>query len=153
MDLCLRFFDPSDFETLYQIDQACYPRGIAYSRRTLRQFLSLPRSLCLVALTDARICAFILADVEGTVGHIITLDVQVAYRRKGFGSRLLLLVEKILRERGVREMELETACDNLAAIAFWTRHGYRTSRVLKRYYLGRTDAFLMVKTLPVGQET
>ena len=48
----LRAYTPADFETLYVIDQACYPRGIAYSRRTLRSFLAAPGASCLVAETE-----------------------------------------------------------------------------------------------------
>ncbi|HXN96949.1 MAG TPA: hypothetical protein VN879_20745, partial [Candidatus Acidoferrales bacterium] len=42
---------------------------------------------------------------------------------------------------------LETAIDNEAAVAFWQRHGYRIEATLKRYYLGRIDAYEMRKLL------
>jgi ribosomal protein S18 acetylase RimI-like enzyme len=42
---------------------------------------------------------------------------------------------------------LETAVENAAGVAFWQRHGYRTVATLKRYYLGRLDAFEMRKKL------
>jgi len=50
--------------------------------------------------------------------------------------------------RGVRHILLETATDNDAGIAFWQRHGYRIEATLKRYYLGRLDAYEMRKILP-----
>jgi ribosomal protein S18 acetylase RimI-like enzyme len=52
-----------------------------------------------------------------------------------------------LAARGVQEMVLETAVENAAGVAFWQRHGYRTVATLKRYYLGRLDAFEMRKKL------
>jgi len=45
---------------------------------------------------------------------------------------------------------LETASDNEAAVAFWRRHGYRIEATLKRYYLGRIDAYEMRKILPAA---
>jgi ribosomal protein S18 acetylase RimI-like enzyme len=48
----------------------------------------------------------------------------------------------------VRSILLETATENDAAVAFWQRHGYRIEATLKRYYLGRLDAFEMRKIMP-----
>jgi ribosomal protein S18 acetylase RimI-like enzyme len=48
----------------------------------------------------------------------------------------------------VRAILLETAIDSEAAVAFWKRHGYRIEATLKRYYLGRIDAYEMRKILP-----
>lgn len=48
----------------------------------------------------------------------------------------------------MRSILLETANDNEAAVAFWKRYGYRIEAKLKRYYLGRIDAYEMRKILP-----
>ena len=147
----LRDYCTSDFETLHAIDGACYPPGIAYSRRTLRWFLKLPGARCVVAqLSPAKespIAGFIIGHNDGAHGHIITLDVSEAYRRTGIGSALLKEMEERLRQDGVREVELETATSNQAGVAFWQRHGYRTAGVLRGYYLGRLDAYEMHKEL------
>jgi ribosomal-protein-alanine N-acetyltransferase len=151
VQLTLRGYSPGDFETLYAIDQACYPAGIAYSRRTLRWFLGLPGAQCLVAevssLREARIAGFLVAEAARHRAHIITLDVSEPYRRMGIGSALLRETERRLAERGVEEIELETAISNQAGVAFWERHGYRSAGVLRRYYLGRLDAFHMHKSV------
>jgi ribosomal protein S18 acetylase RimI-like enzyme len=139
---------PADLEILYQIDQACYPPGIAYSRRTLRAFLTMPGAHCLVAEVAAGIAGFIVTVAENDWAHIITLDVLEPHRRRGIGSALLKEAEQQLAARGVRRVTLETAHDNAPAIAFWQKHGYRTRAVRKRYYLGRIDAWSMEKPLP-----
>jgi ribosomal protein S18 acetylase RimI-like enzyme len=66
---------------------------------------------------------------------------------------LLQAQEAYLAGHGVKKVELETATDNLPAIAFWQRHGYRTRGVLKRYYLGRVDAYRMEKPLAAGESS
>jgi len=48
---------------------------------------------------------------------------------------------------------LETATDNEPGVAFWQRHGYRIEATLKRYYLGRMDAYEMRKILPGAGKT
>lgn len=150
MDLKLRPYEPEDFGVLYEIDQACYPPGIAYSKRTLRWFLRLPGAHCLVAAAGKDAIGFILGEIEGARAHIITLDVLEPYRRNQVGSALIRAQEAHFAGQGVQHVELETATDNLPAIAFWQKHGYRTRGVLKRYYLGRVDAFRMEKSLLAG---
>ncbi len=147
MDITLRPYAAEDFETLYQMDQACYPPGIAYSRRELRWYLRLPGGDALVAQAGKEVVGFIISEAEREDAHIVTLDVLAAYRRRRIGSALLQEVEKRLASRGVLRVELETATDNHPAVAFWQRHGYRTVGVLKRYYLDRVDAFRMIKSL------
>ena len=147
MDITLRLHAAEDFEALYQMDQACYPPGIAYSRHELRWYLRLPGGDALVAQAGKEIVGFIISEAEREDAHIITLDVLAAYRRRRIGSALLQEVEERLASRGVLRVELETATDNHPAVAFWQRHGYRTVGVLKRYYLDRVDAFRMIKSL------
>jgi ribosomal-protein-alanine N-acetyltransferase len=151
MPLRLRSFDPADFDSLYDIDQACYPRGIAYSRRTLREFLSASDADCLVAEDNApgrgEITGFLIAEAEGGIGHIVTLDVVESHRRQGVGSALLVAEETRLAARGVSQVFLETATSNSAGVAFWQRHGYRSFGVIRGYYLGRLDAYQMRKTI------
>jgi [ribosomal protein S18]-alanine N-acetyltransferase len=143
----LRSYEPRDFPALFRLDRSCFPAGISYSQTTLRYFLNLPSADCLVAIADARIAGFILTEENPPLAHIITLDVAQPHRRQGLGSLLLTEMEKNLASRGVRSILLETAIDNEAAVAFWKRHGYRSEAVLKRYYLGRIDAYEMRKRL------
>jgi ribosomal-protein-alanine N-acetyltransferase len=147
MPLVVRSYDPREFSALHKLDQACFPPGIAYSRRMLSYFLKLPSAECLVADEESRIGGFILTEENPPLAHIITLDVAETHRRQGVGSTLLAASERNLGLRGVRTILLETAIDNAAAIAFWQRHGYRIEATLKRYYLGRLDAHEMRKIL------
>jgi [ribosomal protein S18]-alanine N-acetyltransferase len=148
MALMLRSYDPRDFATLHRLDQACFPAGISYSKTMLRYFLKLPSADCLVAMEDSRIIGFILTEENPPLAHIITLDVRETHRRRGAGSFLLSESERNLTLRGVRTILLETAIENAPAVAFWQRHGYRIEAALKRYYLGRQDAYEMRKILP-----
>lgn len=151
MEFTLRDYSPSDFETLYEIDQACYPRGIAYSRRMLRWYLSQRGSFCIVAQArgeaEPAIIGFLIADHRGEEGYIVTIDVLVGQRRSGVGTALLQETERRLAKMGVRYVGLQTATNNEAGVAFWQRHGYRSSGVTRGYYLRRIDAYEMIKEL------
>jgi len=143
----LRAYEPHDFAALFKLDQSCFPAGISYSRVTLRYFLTLPSADCTVAEENGRIIGFILSEENPPLAHIITLDVDAKHRRLGLGTTLLETQEANLASRGVRSILLETATDNEPAVAFWKSRGYRIEATLKRYYLGRMDAYEMRKIL------
>jgi ribosomal-protein-alanine N-acetyltransferase len=152
MTVALRPYTPADLEKLYEIDQACYEPRIAYSRTELRRYLRFPGADCVVAeISDGhaapRMIGFCITAHRASWAHIITMDVLAELRRQGLGSRLLAEVESRLVAAGVREIGLETATNNSAAIAFWQKHGYRKSGVQKNYYPGGRDAFSMAKRL------
>jgi ribosomal protein S18 acetylase RimI-like enzyme len=143
----LRAYGPNDFDTLIEIDQACYEPGIAYSKRDMRAYLQFPGAECILAESAGEIAGFCISARQRTRGYIVTIDVLGKYRKSGIGSALLREVERRLATNGVREVGLETATDNESAIAFWNKHGYRTLGVEKGYYPGGRDAFAMTKTL------
>jgi ribosomal-protein-alanine N-acetyltransferase len=153
MTLIQRAFEPHDFATIHRLDQSCFPQGIAYSRTTLRYFLMQSSADCIVAVDGKSIIGFILSEEHPPLAHVITLDVAIAHRRHGIGSSLLVESERNLAFRGVRHVLLETSIENEAAVAFWQRHGYRIEAVLKRYYLGRLDAYEMRKILPAAAQS
>jgi len=145
--IALRQYEAKDFARLYKLDQACFPPGIAYSKWSLRYYLNLPGADCLVAEEDKELAGFILAEGYPPLGHIITLDVGENFRRKSIGSALLKEMEEHFVFRGVESVLLETSVENKSGIAFWEKHGYRTEAVVKKYYLGKIDAFEMRKKL------
>jgi len=146
----LRDYAPRDFETLYEIDHQCFDPAIAYSRFDLRNYLRLSGADCVIAEASGETAGFLVTAHENSVGAIVTVDVLPVYRRRGVATLLLAEAERRLAAGGIRLIELETATDNEAAVAFWKRHGYRIEAVLKRYYLARLDAYEMRKILPDG---
>ncbi len=153
MPLHIRPYEARDFAALYRLDQACFSPGISYTKTGLRYFLNMDGAQCLVAEEEKHIVGFLLAEENRPLAHVITLDVNEAHRRHGIGSALLLQMEANLAAREVRVILLETATTNEPAVAFWQRHGYRTEAVLKRYYLGRVDAYEMRKVLPGANDS
>ena len=142
----MRDHRPSDFESLYRLDQLCFTTGIAYSRAALKQFLSLKSAAAIVAIEGKEVAGFVIAQKtrEGA-GHIITLDVHPRSRRAKLGSTLLEAAEKRMAALGAKAMLLEVAVDNTPAITFYNRHGYSVLRSLPRYYLDSLDGLLMGK--------
>ena len=148
VECTLRDYRASDFETLWRIDQECFPPELAYSRTELGGYVRRQSSVTLVAEMEGEIAGYIVAERGGRkVGHIITLDVRQPARRTGLGSKLIGATEERLRGMGCSSVLLEVAVDNAAAIAFYHRHGYATLATIPRYYNDQTDALLLGKKL------
>ena len=144
----VREFQPDDFETLWHLDQECFPPGISYSRRELNSYIRHPGGFTLVAVDcdEKKTTGFIVAHA-GPIGHIVTIDVSPGTRRSGVGSALLQAAEARLHSAGSRAVGLETAVDNLTALAFYKRHGYSVIRTWPRYYSNGVDALMLRKDL------
>lgn len=142
----------ADQARLWAVDQACFDAQLAYTWEELDSFLNAPGAFALVLETQpGNLAAFVLARVgRRGQGHIVTLDVLPALRRRGWGRRLLLAAEQRLRAAGCREVRLEAAVNNAAALALYARLGYRARRVLRGYYRGGLDALSLAKLLPDG---
>ena len=154
VEISLRDFREADFERLWRIDQACFAPGIAYSRRELMSYVRLSQSTTLVAEATSGgeetpdILGYIIAHAGAkSVGHIITIDVLPSAQRVGVGSKLLSAAEIRLLGKKCTISYLETAVDNLPALAFYKRHNYFLLKTLPRYYSNGVDAFVLQKDL------
>lgn len=172
----IRDFRPDDLETLWRIDQECFPPGISYSRAELKLYLRQRGAFGLVAVSALKknqrgpktagpetqpihsaddqfgsIAGFIVTEIEAGKGHIITIDVLAAARRHGVGSLLIGTAEDRLRASGYSLVELETAVDNISALAFYKRHGYTVVATIPRYYSNGVDALLLQKPLALSE--
>lgn len=152
VDFSLRDFHNSDFETLWRIDQHCFPAGISYSQAELAAYIRLLNSFTLVAETrnsdQPRTIGFLVANANRRhQGHVITIDVLPEARRFGIGSKLLTAAEDRLRSRQCTSVVLEAAVDNASALAFYKRHHYFVVKTIPRYYPDGLDAFVLEKNL------
>ncbi len=126
----------SDLDTLWRIDQACFPPGISYSRLELAVYMRRPGSFTLVAEQPrprtksfgdqpGTILGFLVSQAEQKkTGHIVTIDVVGNARRAGIGSKLISAAEERLRSAQIESVYLETMVSNGAAVEFYKRHGY-----------------------------
>jgi len=145
--IVVRDYKPEDFESLWRMDQECFPRGMSYSKQELNGYMGHRGSFTLVA-TDGKekLQGFIVAHCAAS-GHVITIDVGPGARRAGVGSRLLRAAEDRMRAAGCRAVGLEAAVDNVTALSFYKRHGYDIIRTWPRYYSNGVDALVLKKDL------
>jgi [ribosomal protein S18]-alanine N-acetyltransferase len=160
----IREYRARDFDQLWQIDQLCFPHGIAYTQMELTGFVAKRKAITLVAEATAEtlstksddvsihgpwIAGFVVAlPIRGQVGHVVTLDVVPEARRFGLASRLMKECEQRLRAAGCTLAYLETAVNNEPAQRLYHKLGYEIVRTLPGYYSSQSlDAFQMAKQL------
>ncbi len=82
--------------------------------------------------------------------HITTLAVHPAWRRQGWGRRLLRRAMEAARPYAPRRIVLEVRTTNETAMALYRSEGFTIARRLRRYYRDGGDAYLMEKVLSEG---
>ena len=145
----LRDYRAADFARMCQIDAECFPPEIAFGTGEMRQNLRPKDAIVVIAETEsAQIAGFVIARrLRGNIGHVITVDVLQAYRRRGLGRRLMLAAEERLQALGVEQLRLETACGNRAAQRLFAKLGFVRVRRVAHYYPDGADAWVMERTL------
>lgn len=149
----IRDYRAADFDRLWEIDQQCFPPGIAYTQMELSGFITRRNAIILVAefaLAEAgTIAGFVVTHpIRRKYGRILTLDIIPRARRAGLASRLMAACEQRLRALGCTHVYLETAVDNEPALRLYRKLGYEVLRRLPGYYSSHhLDAFQMGKHL------
>lgn len=131
-------------DKLYEIESQCFDQE-AFTKRQIAYLLTDYNTIGLVAKANGEVAGYIIAQVEvekdTLYGHIITVNVLPAYRRKGIGSRMLKETEEILKGKGIRECHLEVREDNSAALKLYQKLGYQKIGKLEKYYGNKHGLF------------
>jgi len=93
---------------------------------------------------------FILCRAIAGEAEILTVAVDPAARRRGWGAALVEMAAGLAREAGALELFLEVAADNLAAVKLYEATGFDRVGLRKGYYPhpdGAKDAVVMRRTL------
>ena len=148
MSAVIRSAEEKDLSRIHRIEVASYndpwPKSIFY--------LTFRRSpeLFLVAENDSEVFGYAIGEIEKDrekfVGHIVNLAIDNAWRRRGFGLRLLDELERRFLDHGAYFAYLEVRVGNTPAQRLYKRRGYEVTNVLVNYYRDE-DGNRMVKIL------
>jgi len=136
-------------DRLYTIEKECFDKE-AFTKQQIASLLSDYNSISLIAKISSEIVGFIIGmayyERNMPVGHILTIDVALAYRKRGIAQKLLQGIEKIFREKGLRAVHLEVREDNIAALRLYQKLGYKKIAKLENYY-GNAHGIYLKKDL------
>ena len=142
-----------DLEALTAIDAACFPPGIAYPREEIEFLLSTSTIMTLVAERSGVIVGFAALECRrrsrqnARYGELVTIEVLPEFRRESIGASLYRTLENHLRQWGGSSILLHVSVENISALRFYRRLGYRVVSRIPQYYLRKIDAWQMEKNL------
>jgi ribosomal-protein-alanine N-acetyltransferase len=126
-----------------QIEQQVYPRpwtlGLFLSELSQRS-----TRLYLVARVGHRVVGYLGMLRSADDGHITTIAVDPAWRRRGIASRLLASAARGAIARGCQNLTLEVRVSNTGAQDLYRRFGFAPAGIRKAYYPDNAeDALIM----------
>jgi ribosomal-protein-alanine N-acetyltransferase len=152
------FHDPAEHSPPVQIRRLSYPdlpqvttieRRVFPTPWSLAMFvleLSKPSGVCLAALIDERLVAYLICSRYDTVWHVMNVAVDLEHQRRGLASALLAELYEQVGDRNAR-FTLEVRPSNRAAIHLYEREGFRAAGMRRRYYQDNgEDALVMWRT-------
>jgi len=149
MALVIEDASTRNLDRLYEIEIECFDRE-AFTKQQIAQLLTDYNTVSLVAKMSGEIVGFIIGMIyyerKSLVGHILTIDVPNAQRRKGIAKQLMREMEKIFKDKGATACNLEVREDNIPALNLYEKLGYKQIAKLKNYY-GNAHGIYLRKNL------
>lgn len=107
-----------------------------------------PVSKCFVYEEAEEIVGFIIIDIFEDRAEIIDVAVDVMYRNKKIGDKLIKHVIDLSKNRGCESITLEVKVTNKPALKLYKNNNFEIVSIRKKYYAkGTIDAYLMSRKL------
>jgi [ribosomal protein S18]-alanine N-acetyltransferase len=146
IDLSVRRFRAADLAAILAIERASFGRD-AYDRNLFADLARTCGGLFLVACRGTRVIAYSVACVRLNRAELFSIAVDPKHRQRGAASELIVATLRRLRRRRVTRFALMVKVTNRAALAFYTKHGFRKVRRVRRYYEDGSDGWVFVRVL------
>ena len=127
------------FEKLSNLHQKCFPT----KPWSADDFRDLKNSGCEIIMSEN---GFIVYRIAVDEAEIITIGVNPDFRRNGIASAMIGIIEKNLKNQGVKKLFLEVASNNMPAQKLYENMGFKTVGLRPKYYDG-VNAILMSKDI------
>ena len=145
----IRAFRPDDAAGLTSILRDA-PEAANWTQASYREWMNSPGAVAFVSEGDGRVTGFVIGRQVADEAEVLNLAVVPLARRKGQGGVLLNAVVNEFRARGVNRVYLEVRESNVAARAFYAKHGFsQTGKRLKYYRKPEEAAIVMEMKLAV----
>ena len=138
---------------MYALDVVCFERPFRFTRGAMKRFAEAKKARVVIAEEGEVMVGFVIlhveAEVEGRTGYVVTLDVDLAFRRRGIAALLMGEVEGQARAGGCVAVVLHVFVGKEAAVKFYARMGYARSHREEGFYGRGMDAWVYFK--PLGE--
>ena len=92
------------------------------------------------------ICGAVVGNINKKInkmqGYIAMLAVEVEYRKKGLGRKMVeLLIDTFKKSYKINEITIETEVDNYAALGLYESFGFVRTKMYINYYFNANNAY------------
>jgi len=127
------------FDEIANLHKKCFPN----KPWSADDFRDLKKSGCEIIMSQN---GFIVYRTVADEAEIITIGVNPEMRRNGIASAMIGIIEKNIKNQGVKKIFLEVSATNIPAQKLYENLGYEVVGLRPGYYDG-VDAILMSKDL------
>ncbi len=139
----IRDFTEDDLGWMAALEVELFGAG-AWSESLIREDHALGLRDYRCAEWDGERAGYAVWGPDGDVFHLMNIALDPAFRRRGIGRALMDDMFVAARARGERDVWLEVAVTNRAAILLYRKFGFKDVRVREKYYQPEgTDALVM----------
>ena len=142
--LDIRRLTYADLPQVIAIERRAFPTPWSLAMFVLE--LSKPSGICLAAMLEGRLTAYLICSRYDRVWHIMNVAIDPDHRRQGMATALLNRLLERVGEDDAR-FTLEVRRSNGGAIVLYERFGFKVAGLRRRYYQDNgEDALVMWRT-------
>ncbi len=137
----------ADLGPILEIERSCFSAEEAYSKSRFENRYRAYRNNFWVAERADKIAGYIVACGKGKSVNLDSLAVARKYRNLGIGSRMLRMVVRRLKNKGIKRISLTVKTSNKKAIYLYKKMGFEIVEMIRNHYRNGCDAYKMEKSL------
>lgn len=147
--MIVRKFQPQDLKRVFEIENMSFNQS--YGINMFQQLHDMGVGF-LVAEEKDYVIGYVLFWIKyENQGHIISIAVDKNYRRRGYGTQLLVKAISILSLLNLDAIYLEVNENNEGAVEFYKQFSFKQDRVVPGYYENGDGAIVMYLPLKNGK--
>lgn len=143
----LRKFSLSDLDEIIEIEKASFPNREAWTKEYFKNLYRKYSEGFIVAEKNSEIIGYTVGQPKNESAEIISLAVDLKWRKKGVGTDLTNFLIDYFRERNLKEIFLHARSKNESGISFYQGLDFKILKTIKNYYRNGDDAFLMKREI------
>ncbi|MEG0890523.1 MAG: ribosomal protein S18-alanine N-acetyltransferase [Bacteroidales bacterium] len=138
---------PEHLDAIMEIENACFAED-SFSRRQISYLISKAQGSCYVICKNKNVVAYVSFVYRSNASNLrmYSLAVHPLARRLNLGQMLMDTSIGYAVEHNYKSVTLEVDTKNKAAIALYTKNGFKYTSIKKGYY-HNGDAYCMKKEL------
>jgi ribosomal-protein-alanine N-acetyltransferase len=147
--MIVRKFKPTDLKRVFEIENMSFNQS--YCINMFQQLYDMGIGF-LVAEVDGYVVGYVMFWIKyENQGHIISIAVDKNYRRRGYGTQMLVKAIGILSLLKIDTIYLEVNEKNEGALEFYKQFSFRQDRVVPGYYENGDAAVVLYLPLKNGE--